>query len=133
MKKCVFLSLLMLLLLLLASCTAKESAEPGSENKSETVNPTLPSREAEKREALYVYGAGPQENSASKVVLKLNAAPVLLAASYVRLVGVVSSGGRPLALVEVGGRGQCVEPGSEILGYRVGRIARQTIEFIKEI
>jgi hypothetical protein len=114
--------------LLLTSCSSvkqKEELKP-EDDKREIVQETTV--EAENREPIYVYRKE-QEQNLKEVTLRMNSQPILLpvrrsldeggASGYVRLVGVVS-GGRPIALVEVGGRGLCVGIGEEVGGYRSG-------------
>jgi hypothetical protein len=116
--------------LLLTSCSSvkqKEELKP-EDDKREIVQETTV--EAENREPIYVYRKE-QEQNLKEVTLRMNSQPILLpvrrsldeggASGYVRLVGVVS-GGRPMALVEVGGRGLCVGIGEEVGGYRVAGI-----------
>ena len=129
MSKLIFL---VIVVLFLSSCSSKNKAETAiTEAETEVVEAPLVSNETESREPLYVYGTGAQEKCPTSFVLKLNAAPSLLASSYVRLVGVVS-GGKPLALIEVGGRGQCVEVGSEVLDYRIIRMSHNKLYLTKE-
>jgi len=124
---------LILLILALSSCASvKEKEEIGlKEEESEIMVDEVPSLEAETRKPVYVYESQPEKISSSKVTLKLNSEPLLLSNGYVRLAGVVS-GGRPMALIEIGGRGLCLEPGDEVGGYRVSRIWEKEIGLIRK-
>ena len=119
--------LLVLIAGLLTSCSGSNS-EPVIEPESVEEESITP--EAKPREALFVYQdktkIGQQE-----IELKLNAAPLLLSDSYVRLAGVVS-GGKPIALIEIGGRGQLVRSGDRISGYRVIWIGEGMLKLSKE-
>ncbi len=122
--------LIILLLLaagLLSSCSGSKE-EPIIE--PEIVEEDLTTPEAKPRQALFVYKEQ-QEQDAGEIELKLNAAPLLLGSSYVRLAGVVS-GGRPRALIELGGRGLVAGIGDQVLGYRVVWIGSGLVKLAKE-
>ena len=119
---------IILLILALSSCSGiKEKAEENLErDESEAMVEQRASIEAAVREPLYVYKNQPEGIASRNVTLTLNEEPLLLPNGYVRLVGVVS-GGRPMALVEVGGRGLCVEIGNRVGDYRVVSILAKKI------
>ncbi len=128
--------------LILSSCSSpkKEAENRTVEVEDETVE-SVASPEANMREPVYIYGkqSGGESN---RVTLTINGEPLLLTNGYVRLVGVVSGparnakqgdagGGRPLALVEIGGRGLCVEVGDKVADYMVVNISRKEIVLSK--
>jgi hypothetical protein len=88
------------------------------------------SSEADVRKPIFIYDCVSSE-SLSEVTLRINSEPLLLTAGYVRLVGVVS-GRRPIALIEVGGKGLSVEGGDIVGGYRITRISNKFIVMTKE-
>jgi hypothetical protein len=122
----------------LSSCSSeKNKVEAVQEEETEAVEEQVSSVESGPREPIYVYGKHPEKDTLKEVILRLNAEPVLLpvhrspegeggASGYVRLVGVVS-GGRPLALVELGGKGLGVGIGEEFAGYRIASISSRKI------
>lgn len=118
--------------LLLTSCSgSKEEPKVGQQEESlEIVESRENTVEADPRETLFVYKdqAATDQN---EIILKLNAEPLLLTSGYVRLVGVVS-GGKPLALIEVGGRGFGVEIGEEVGKYQVVDISARSVRLIKK-
>lgn len=77
------------------------------------------------REAVYVY----TEKQASSLMLRNE--PLLLSTGYARLVGVVS-GDRPIALIELGGRGLTAAVGDVVDGYSVDHIDQEVIYLAKE-
>lgn len=126
---------IIILILALSSC-ASVKEKPGESLEGEgsgIMVEEAPSVEAEARQPIYVYENQPEKVFLRKVTLTLSSEPLLLPNGYVRLVGVVS-GGRPMALVEVGGRGFSVEVGDEVGKYRVALISREKIKLvIKEV
>lgn len=86
--------------------------------------------EAEKREAVFVY-KDKSPHTSRKLTLKLNGEPVLLASGYVRLAGVVS-GGRPIALIEVGGRALALRNGDTFSGYQILNIVYDQVSLRKK-
>ena len=127
------LILLILAILALSSCASvKEKAEVSPEGEeSEIIVEQASSAEAEIRKPIYVYENQPEKVTLSKVSLKLNAEPLLLSNGYVRLVGVVS-GGRPMALIEIGGRGRSVEIGEEVGEYKIVNILGKAVRLIRQ-
>jgi len=126
--------LLIVIAALLSSCSASNEApiiEP------ETVEEDLITPEASPREALFIY-KDQQTSDQEKIELKMNAAPLLLSDSYVRLAGVVSGAclpaGReePIALIEIGGRGRIIKIGDQISGYQIIRIGPGIVKLSKE-
>ena len=118
---------IVLLILALSSCASiKEEPGDGFEKEPEMIVEEAPSVEADVRQPIYVYENHPERVNLSKVFLKLNAEPLLLPNGYVRLAGVVS-GGRPMALVEVGGRGIVVGRGDQVCGYKLISINKERI------
>ena len=127
-KKRTLLKLLLLIFsaLFLVSCSSPqekveiESANDDAEFIEEAVSP-----EVSTRQPIFVY-KNQSPKVSEEITLRLNAEPLLLPSGYVRLVGVVS-GGRPIACLEIGGRGLCVEIGEEISGYRIVGISKNAI------
>ena len=116
----------------LTSCSGsngESSVEPQTESL-EVVESRENTIEVDPREALFVYKNQPAADQ-HEIILKLNAEPLLLPSGYVRLVGVVS-GGKPLALIEVGGRGLGVEIGDEVGQYQVVDISAKSVCLIKK-
>ena len=114
--------------LVLCSCSAsigKEEKVDIKNSDGDSVEEKAPSVEVEPREPVYVYDKHPG-NNLKEVALSLNNEPLLLSNGYLRLVGVVS-GGKPLALVEIGGRGICAEIGGRIGDYSVVSISEKEI------
>jgi len=114
-KKIIILFSLIFMSLTISSCTSR------SPQTFQAIEPVTPSEEAEtveapSREAVYTYSN--QKKLAEKMILKFSSEPILLPSGYVRLVGVVS-GGRPVACLEIGGRGLVLGKGGEIDDYRV--------------
>jgi len=106
--------LLFLLILALSSCSPRQPAEVvASPEDLPVVEAQPPSIEARPREPLYTYEKDPGPANPDSFCLSLNDEPLLLPDGYVRLVGVVS-GGKPIALIEVGGRGRCARMGDRI-------------------
>ncbi|MDD5593986.1 MAG: hypothetical protein PHG97_04555 [Candidatus Margulisbacteria bacterium] len=109
--------LLLALLVMLSACAAQprktivnnDDAPAASEEASASPS----------REAIFIYGS--RKNLPARLILGLAGEPVLLPSGYVRLVGVVS-GGRPIACLEIGGRGLALEKGETIDDYQVIRI-----------
>ena len=120
------------LALLLTSCSGsgKEPKTAVREEPLEVVESRENTVEVDPREPLYVYKNQPAADQ-QEIVLRLNAEPLLLTSGYVRLVGVVS-GGKPLALIEVGGRGLGVEIGDEVGEYQVVDISAKSVCLIKK-
>lgn len=113
--------------LFLVSCSnSKEKAAAEREEDKTEIVEQVSSVEIETREPIYVYGHH-QEKILKEVILRLNAEPLLLSSSYVRLVGVVS-GGRPMAVIEVGGRGLCIGVGEEVGEYMVVGISEKEVK-----
>lgn len=114
--------LLLLLILALSSCSPRRPVEVTEEKP--------PTSEAQVREPLYTYEKDTSPANPDSFCLDLNDEPLLLPDGYVRLVGVVS-GGRPIALIEVGGRGRCVRPGDIIGDHAVVGISPRTARLRK--
>ncbi|MFH1825816.1 MAG: hypothetical protein ABH823_00805 [bacterium] len=113
---------ILLLPLILTACNSKDKLE-SSLKEQETAEGVIvqpPTLEAEPREPVYVYG---QQTKASpdELTLSINNEPLLVNSSYVRLVGVVS-GGKPLALLEIAGRGLCLGVGKRVSDYQITEI-----------
>ncbi len=124
---------IILLALALSSCAfVKEKAGVNlEEQESEILVEEAPSAEVDARKPIYVYENKPEKVTLRKVTLTLNSEPLLLPNGYVRLVGVVS-GGKPIALIEVGGRGICIEIGETVGAYRVVRISKKEIKLVRK-
>lgn len=121
------LELLILMVFFLCSCAAPQ--EEKSVSADNAANDGMV-EEAPTREALYVYNNNAIETS-PEIILSLNSRPLLLAAGYIRLVGVVS-GGKPIALLEVAGKGLCVGVGEKIENYKVVSIGEGEVKLEKE-
>ncbi|MFA6169998.1 MAG: hypothetical protein WCW67_00640 [Candidatus Margulisiibacteriota bacterium] len=86
------------------------------------------------REAVYVYS----EKQAGPNSLMLRSEPLLLSTGYARLVGVVSGsarpadGDRPIALIELGGRGLTAAVGEVVDGFTVDHIDQEVVYLSKE-
>lgn len=118
--------------LLLSSCApSRENTDTNlRDDDASMVEEQAASPEVDVRQPVYVYNQQ-SHNDAQEITLQLNSEPLLLHNSYVRLVGVVS-GGRPMALVEVGGRGVSLGAGGEVCGYRVVSIFNDEIKLERE-
>lgn len=124
--------LLVIASLLFSSCSPKETitVNPESAADDEPFLDLPASKEVSSRKPVFVYSE--KDNlSKEEIVLRINNEPILLTSGYVRLVGVVS-GGRPMALLEVGGRGLVVGVGDEISGYLISHISKDRIKLIKK-
>jgi hypothetical protein len=103
---------------LLTSCAPQsEKAAPITE---ETEEMTAPSREA-----VFIYDQ--KKSLPDKLNLGFASEPILLPSGYLRLVGVVS-GGRPIACLEIGGRGLAVGEGESLDAYKVRSISRDRVQ-----
>lgn len=126
-KNYIKIFILILTALLLVSCSP--SKEKGLETTKEEPEMVMVEEETtletDSREALFVYDQ-PLMSDKNELILKLESEPLLLASGYIRLVGVVS-GGKPLALLEVGGRGLCVGIGEEVGEYIIAKISRKSV------
>ncbi|OGC22705.1 hypothetical protein A2291_01095 [candidate division WOR-1 bacterium RIFOXYB2_FULL_42_35] len=117
--------------LLLSSCAPTEKEIVAKETDDEVfLDESQPTVEADSRAPVYVYGNVTGEQS-EELTLSLNSEPLLLAKSYVRLVGVVS-GVNNIALIEVGGRGCVIGQGESICGYKVSDIYNSSVTLSKE-
>jgi len=108
--------------IMLSSCSLQSHKPVLSEETAATEE--TEAAEIPSREAVFVYGN--QKNSPSKLVLTFSSEPVLLPSGYVRLVGVVS-GGRPIACLEIGGRGLALGEGELVDAYRVVGIGSNNV------
>jgi hypothetical protein len=122
---------LILLILALSSCSSNKEKVEAAMDENEANEGFEPSVEVKAREPLYIYENHPDKIGSKEVDLGMNKEPLLLSSGYVRLVGVVS-GGKPLALVEVGGRGLCLEPGEELGEYKVMEISEKSVRLIRK-
>jgi len=125
-------NLIVFLALLLVSCSSPKE-EPKVErvpDDAEFVEEQVATVEADPRKPLFVY-KNQLPNALDEIILQLNSEPVLLTSGYVRLVGVVS-GGKPLALVEVGGKGRCVSVGDSVEGYLVDFIYNDKVKLFNK-
>jgi len=119
----ILLSLIALTAILISSCASR------SPRNFQTIEAATPSEEAEtieapSREAVYIYSN--QKKLAENIILRFSSEPILLPSGYARLVGVVS-GGKPVACLEIGGRGLVVGKGEEIDDYRVVGIGNDSV------
>jgi hypothetical protein len=119
---------LLLLVFMLSSCSGGERVNPVvEEQEDEAVEISAVSAEADPREPLYVYKDEPKAVAAEEIILALHADPVLLPVGYVRLAGMVS-GVRPLALLDIAGKGRGIMVGDLVAGYRVvGVFGKQVV------
>lgn len=106
--------LLIVVPLLLSSCSSEEIL---SKQPPQVIEENPTTVEVEAREPIFVYSAQ-QKRLPARVVLRLAGEPLLFPSGYVRLAGVVS-GGRPMALLEVGGRGLALGEEEKLDDYRV--------------
>ncbi|MFC1540706.1 hypothetical protein ACFL4J_01560 [Candidatus Margulisiibacteriota bacterium] len=113
----------------LSSCSVdrKRDDRPLEEKELDVVQEQIATPEAPPREPVFIYQDQPERIPSQEVVLSLDAEPVLLTSGYVRLVGVVS-GGRPLALIEVAGKGLGVAVGQSVGGYKVLGISERGVK-----
>lgn len=94
----------------------------------------VPEQSVASREAVYIYS----EKQAGSNSLMLRSEPLLLSTGYARLVGVVSGpvcpagGDRPIALIELGGRGLTVAVGEVVDGFTVDHIDQEIVYLTKE-
>ncbi|MFA6431612.1 MAG: hypothetical protein WCV91_04460 [Candidatus Margulisiibacteriota bacterium] len=128
-RQFVTLSLLLILLLMItifsSSCANNEPDKPNE--KQIEVSEGSQNDETSTREALFVYGT----RSKSEISLVFGGEPLLLSSSYARLVGVVC-GGRPVACLEVGGKGAALSLGELVDGYRIIQIMNNKVVFKKD-
>ena len=121
--------LLISLTLLLSSCSTQKDEKNINtgfrEDDVAIVEEQAASPAVDARQPIYIYNQQKQ-NEEQETTLRLNGDPLLLRNNYVRLVGVVS-GGRPMALVEVGGRGCVLGAGEMVSGCRVVSIMENCI------
>ncbi|MBU1026710.1 MAG: hypothetical protein KKA31_03155 [Candidatus Margulisbacteria bacterium] len=139
MKTIILVILLILPAMMFCSCSAPQDKVETKLEAEEIEAPVEEevSREAQTNKPLYVYGETNDESSLSEVILKLKGEPLLLkgqeeSTGYVRLVGVVS-GGKPRALLELGGRGVFIGLGDNVSGYRVADIYQGKVFLVKEM
>ncbi|MFH1542402.1 MAG: hypothetical protein ABIE84_04850 [bacterium] len=118
------------LLFLAVFSSACASPEPKISLEEQEALENIPEPITPSREALYVYNAQAQVKN-DRVELRINNEPLLLKDSYVRLVGVVS-GGRPRALIDVGGRGVVVGCLDDFYGYSVESILSDCVWLMKK-
>ncbi|MFH1576166.1 MAG: hypothetical protein ABID35_01335 [Candidatus Margulisiibacteriota bacterium] len=132
-KKMIVVLFLIFVSLLLVSCSAsKEKIEvQTADDDIEIVEEQVSTLEADPRETVFTYNNQPEKVFLKEALLKLNSEPLLLTSGYVRLVGVVS-GGKPLALIEVGGRGVCLALGDEVGGYCLVEIKKNGIRLLRK-
>lgn len=131
MKFFKLISIVFLALLLVSCSSPKEEPKVTREaDDAEFIEEQVATVEANPRKPLFVY-QNQSPNISDQIILQLNSEPVLLTAGYVRLVGVVS-GGKPLALVEVGGKGRCVSVGDLIEGYLVDFIYNDKVKLFRK-
>lgn len=109
-------------LLILASMLSACAPEPPRMRLND--EPTAVSDEAEvedapSREAVFTYND--KKEIPKRLVLSLAGEPLLLPSGYARLAGVVR-GEKPIALIEIGGRGLALAKGESIDDYRVVRV-----------
>lgn len=126
------MGLLILIVFFLCSCAApqEEKSVSADDAADDGIAVEEESQPAQSREALYIYNNSNVEAS-PEIILSLNSRPLLLAAGYIRLVGVVS-GGKPIALLEVAGKGLCVGVGEKIENYKVVSIGEGEVKLEKE-
>jgi len=103
-------------LLILASMLSACAPEPPRMRLND--EPTVVS-DAPSREAVFTYND--KKEMPRRLVLSLAGEPLLLPSGYVRLAGVVR-GERPVALIEIGGRGLALAKGESVDDYRVVRV-----------
>jgi hypothetical protein len=119
---------LLTLLVALSACAAPGPKEVRPQTKSYSSAETE-GIEVVTREAVYLYNE--TKALSRQVTIKIGGEPFLLPSGYARLAGVVS-GGRPVAWLEIGGRGLAVSLGETVDGYRITRIDEGLIVLRKE-
>ena len=124
------LILLLLSLLIICACAPAQETVKATEETEPLGTEEVASQEVAPRSPLFVYN-NQASKSPAEFTLSINASPLLLPDGYVRLVGVVS-GGNPLALIEVGGRGLCLQLGETFSGYQVAVIDQREIKLVKK-
>lgn len=125
-KKTGIISILAVIAALSVSSCASRPPKAFQEAEEVSLTGEAEAVEIPSREAVYVYNN--QKKLAEKMVLRLNGESPLLPSGYVRLVGVVS-GGKPIACLEIGGRGLVVGEGDKIDDYRIARIDSDNVVF----
>jgi len=115
--------LIILLSLSLTSCT---SLKGPAEVKSSTLSQKS-TREAEGGPALYVYN---KNQNTKEIRLRYGEDPVAVSNSYLKLVGTIN-GKRPLALIEIGGRGVSFVVGEKVSGYLVSSINKNEVRLCR--
>lgn len=113
MKTLITILFILITVLLLSSCSINKAAPAGP---AEITLDTAEAVDQPTREAVFVYNNSGKLSR--RLTLKLAGEPVLFPSGYVRLVGVVS-GGRPIACVEIGGRGLALGKGETVNDYRI--------------
>lgn len=113
-----------ILLVSLSACAA-----PGKPTSQSFTTAEAEEFEVVTREAVYLYNE--TKGLSRQVTIKIGGEPILLPSGYARLAGVVS-GGRPVALLEIGGRGLALSKGETVDGYRIARIDGDLIVLKKE-
>jgi len=120
--------ILFILPLTLSSC----AFPPSSSNKPEEPEVTaeasldiLPSETAPSREAVFISD-NQSPSDKPEIILKLNAEPYLMPSGYVRLIGIIDGGGKPMVLLDIGGRSVSLELFDEISNYRLVKVFNQT-------
>ncbi len=125
MKKII---LFIFLMLFLSSCSSNRQSQQIVGDKGEieeisTIESSVPSPEADLRGPIYTYSNEKTTRifSRKEILLTCPNEPLLLPNGYVRLTGILY-GEKPLAVIEIGGRGMVVEEGGSVGGYIVQRI-----------
>ena len=111
-------SLLIMAALTVTSCSSENKSSATIDSGSAATEEAT-AEESATRESVFVYNQ--QKNTPNRMVLSFTRGPVLLPSGYARLAGVVS-GGKPIACLEIGGRGLALAKGEKADDYRVVRI-----------
>ncbi|HLD34781.1 MAG TPA: hypothetical protein VJB62_02860 [Patescibacteria group bacterium] len=115
-----------LLAAILTSSCANNEAEK-LDNKQIIAEENAQNADEGSREALFVYGG----RANSEITLLLGGDPQLLSSSYARLAGAIC-GEKPVACLEVGGKGVSLAIGEITDGYQLIGIMKNKAKFKKD-
>lgn len=114
------------LMLFLSSCAAKNRNVSIDDGLAVATDEAVATEST--REPVFIYGDPKLPKS---LELKLSGEPLLFPSGYVRLVGVVS-GWKPIACLEVGGRGLALGVGENVDGYTINCISEDRVVLIRK-
>lgn len=113
------------LLFFLSACAPSEK-NPVVPHQAVVTEPSEEAIKVPSREAVFVYNDQTSSNPAA-LSLQINAEPVQIGNSYIRLVGIIN-GMKPVALVEINGKGSSVGLGERVSGYCLVLIERNIVQ-----